>query len=269
MKNHRFPWLRNRTTDNRKCEKACNIKEKRTIEMFSTVSRQPVELLSSASVNRPFYIFFHLQKDLLFFCRTCRRITRSRNSISGTFCVLLKGRRKEKWLFEMLISCIPLRSMSKMVSCWYFRTVARSAYLWKRSLETDHLPKNRQSGRMPASAGSGRRGESGVDPESYAGGRGRQCRGQRGKALFLLLWTKTQPQDRESTQQPPELRVCYHPEQHNQGTLFDRTQPRDRPASYKPVQCLQPGGRPDRAFPAYDRPAGPFLSIGQYPPGLS
>lgn len=39
MKNHRFPWLRNRTTDNRKCEKARNIKEKRTIEMFSTVSR--------------------------------------------------------------------------------------------------------------------------------------------------------------------------------------------------------------------------------------
>lgn len=39
MKNHRFLWLRNRTTDNRKCEKARNIKEKRTIEMFSTVSR--------------------------------------------------------------------------------------------------------------------------------------------------------------------------------------------------------------------------------------
>lgn len=37
MKNHRFPWLRNRTTDNRKCEKARNIKEKRTIEMFNTV----------------------------------------------------------------------------------------------------------------------------------------------------------------------------------------------------------------------------------------
>lgn len=35
MKNHRFPWLRNRTTDNRKCEKARNIKEKRTIEMLS------------------------------------------------------------------------------------------------------------------------------------------------------------------------------------------------------------------------------------------
>ena len=34
MKNHRFPWLRNRTTDNRKCEKARNIKEKCTIEML-------------------------------------------------------------------------------------------------------------------------------------------------------------------------------------------------------------------------------------------
>ncbi len=33
MKNHRFLWLRNRTTDNRKCEKARNIKEKRTIEI--------------------------------------------------------------------------------------------------------------------------------------------------------------------------------------------------------------------------------------------
>ena len=52
MKNHRFPWLRNRTTDNRKCEKARNIKEKRTIEMFSTVSKQLVAHLSSPSVNR-------------------------------------------------------------------------------------------------------------------------------------------------------------------------------------------------------------------------
>ena len=51
MKNHRFPWLRNRTTDNRKCEKARNIKEKRTIEMFNTVSKQLVALRSSASVN--------------------------------------------------------------------------------------------------------------------------------------------------------------------------------------------------------------------------
>ena len=52
MKNHRFLWLRNRTTNNRKCEKARNIKEKRTIEMFSTVSKQLVALHSSVSDNR-------------------------------------------------------------------------------------------------------------------------------------------------------------------------------------------------------------------------
>ena len=52
MKNHRFPWLRNRTTDNRKCEKARNIKEKRTIEMFNTVLKQLVELLSSQRDNQ-------------------------------------------------------------------------------------------------------------------------------------------------------------------------------------------------------------------------
>ena len=51
MKNHRFPWLRNRTTDNRKCEKARNIKEKCTIEMFSTVSRLHVVLHSSQRDN--------------------------------------------------------------------------------------------------------------------------------------------------------------------------------------------------------------------------
>ena len=51
MKNHRFPWLRNRTTDNRKCEKARNIKEKCTIEMFNTVSKPLVVHLSSARDN--------------------------------------------------------------------------------------------------------------------------------------------------------------------------------------------------------------------------
>ena len=51
MKNHRFPWLRNRTTDNRKCEKARNIKEKCTIEMFNTDLKQLVELHSSQNVN--------------------------------------------------------------------------------------------------------------------------------------------------------------------------------------------------------------------------
>ena len=57
MKNHRFPWLRNRTTDNRKCEKARNIKEKRTIEMFNTVSKQLVALRSSASDNRQLRLY--------------------------------------------------------------------------------------------------------------------------------------------------------------------------------------------------------------------
>lgn len=51
MKNHRFLWLRNRTTNNRKCEKARNIKEKRTIEMFSTVSNLLVVHHSSANDN--------------------------------------------------------------------------------------------------------------------------------------------------------------------------------------------------------------------------
>ena len=51
MKNHRFLWLRNRTTDNRKCEKARNIKEKCTIEMFNTASKPLVAHRSSASDN--------------------------------------------------------------------------------------------------------------------------------------------------------------------------------------------------------------------------
>ena len=51
MKNHRFPWLRNRTTDNRKCEKARNIKEKCTIEMFNTASKPLVALRSSPRDN--------------------------------------------------------------------------------------------------------------------------------------------------------------------------------------------------------------------------
>ena len=57
MKNHRFLWLRNRTTNNRKCEKARNIKEKRTIEMFNTVSKPPVARLSSASADTTLYRF--------------------------------------------------------------------------------------------------------------------------------------------------------------------------------------------------------------------
>lgn len=64
MKNHRFPWLRNRTTDNRKCEKARNIKEKCTIEMFNTVSKLLVEHHSSQNVN---YTFRNVQFQKRFF----------------------------------------------------------------------------------------------------------------------------------------------------------------------------------------------------------
>ena len=75
MKNHRFLWLRNRTTDNRKCEKARNIKEKRTIEMFSTVSKPLVVLPSSQRDNKlsyranskaPIFRGFFVDRDLLF-----------------------------------------------------------------------------------------------------------------------------------------------------------------------------------------------------------
>ncbi len=77
MKNHRFLWLRNRTTNNRKCEKARNIKEKRTIEMFSTVLKQLVVLHNSLNVSilllkrkqKPLYKgFFLLPKFPEFVC---------------------------------------------------------------------------------------------------------------------------------------------------------------------------------------------------------
>ena len=58
MENHLFLWLRNRTTDNRKCEKARNIKEKRTIGMFNTVSSPHVVLHSSQRDN-----FSHTEKS--------------------------------------------------------------------------------------------------------------------------------------------------------------------------------------------------------------
>ena len=78
MKNHRFLWLRNRTTDNRKCEKARNIKEKRTIEMFSTVSKQLVALRSSARDN-------YLARELQF-----KEITNLRNIVFLGFFFTLK-----------------------------------------------------------------------------------------------------------------------------------------------------------------------------------
>ena len=62
MKNHRFLWLRNRTTDNRKCEKARNIKEKRSIEMFNTVLKQLVVLHNSLNVSQNI-LLTTLQRD--------------------------------------------------------------------------------------------------------------------------------------------------------------------------------------------------------------
>ena len=73
MKNHRFLWLRNRTTDNRKCEKARNIKEKRTIEMFNTVSKQLVERHSSQRDN-------YLAREIQF-----KEIQNPRTSVLGFF----------------------------------------------------------------------------------------------------------------------------------------------------------------------------------------
>ena len=71
MKNHRFLWLRNRTTDNRKCEKARNIKEKRTIEMFSTDSRKQEEQASSQSVSPQIFENFREKKFIQDFSRCC------------------------------------------------------------------------------------------------------------------------------------------------------------------------------------------------------
>ena len=82
MKNHRFLWLRNRTTDNRKCEKARNIKEKRTIEMFNTVLKQLVELLSSQRDNQ-IYIAYQL-RSFDFGVSFCADFGSSEQSSCGT-----------------------------------------------------------------------------------------------------------------------------------------------------------------------------------------
>lgn len=73
MKNHRFLWLRNRTTDNRKCEKARNIKEKRTIGMFNTDLKQLVEHHSSQRDN-------YLAREIQF-----KEIQNPRTSVLGFF----------------------------------------------------------------------------------------------------------------------------------------------------------------------------------------
>ena len=52
MKKGRFLWSAHRITERQKAGKARNIKEKRQSKNFSTVSKQLVELRSSASDNR-------------------------------------------------------------------------------------------------------------------------------------------------------------------------------------------------------------------------
>ena len=51
MKKGRFLWSAHRITEKQKAGKARNIKEKRQLKNFNTVSRQLVEHLSSANVN--------------------------------------------------------------------------------------------------------------------------------------------------------------------------------------------------------------------------
>ena len=51
MKKGRFLWSAHRITEKQKAGKARNIKEKRQLKNFNTVSKQLVALRSSASVN--------------------------------------------------------------------------------------------------------------------------------------------------------------------------------------------------------------------------
>ena len=92
MGNHLFLWLRNRTTDNRECEKARNIKEKRTIEMFSTVSKPHVALRSSQRDKD--YCNYSIQESL----QVC---------LQGSFCVPMLAfaatRKEKKVLYERVM----------------------------------------------------------------------------------------------------------------------------------------------------------------------
>lgn len=91
MKNHRFLWLRNRTTNNRKCEKARNIKEKRTIEMFSTVSKALVVHRSSArdKISKFFKVRKICFRNLFFTAATV--LKEIKNAYFQGFGVFLRG----------------------------------------------------------------------------------------------------------------------------------------------------------------------------------
>ena len=58
MKKGRFLWSAHRITEKQKAGKARNIKGKRQLKNFSTVSKQLVALRSSASDNLELYIEF-------------------------------------------------------------------------------------------------------------------------------------------------------------------------------------------------------------------
>jgi len=72
MKKGRFLWSAHRITERQKAEKARNIKEKRTIEMFNTVLKQLVEHHSSQRDNLCYTRFLQpLQfAEAVFFCPT-------------------------------------------------------------------------------------------------------------------------------------------------------------------------------------------------------
>ena len=86
-------WFAYRITEKQKAEKARNIKEKRTIEMFNTVSKQLVEHQSLASVNKEIIgiIRFSIFRDNYI------RFTTPQDLCSGEF--LYKKRNKYDILY--------------------------------------------------------------------------------------------------------------------------------------------------------------------------
>ena len=138
MKNHRFPWLRNRTTDNRKCEKARNIKEKRTIEMFSTVSKQLVALRSSASADYQYYLRTFQNASQLFYTTVCGKLESSEavESSKSPWSLLKKQHTISEYAadFHSAISLIAGDVFRKEnVSCFLF--VKKKALHWTNHVD--------------------------------------------------------------------------------------------------------------------------------------
>ena len=66
MKKGRFLWSAHRITEKQKAGKARNIKEKRQLKNFSTVSKQLVEHLSSLNDNLSFNIALSIPGAICF-----------------------------------------------------------------------------------------------------------------------------------------------------------------------------------------------------------